>query len=183
MEAKCLIQHIRVRQEGVRYNSQLAAAIKMTHRAANQRLRRIQAGLHPIVERRVGDDHIKTTFHLGKDVAGKDFTFNTEAREAWVRKVDEMNGPYANPISLEMLEQPFWKEPSEYYGGQSFREAEANGLRNPSLNLVVTPQDAEADVIITAEMEAYVAGDQTMEQAVANIQKNLEAKIGTAQVK
>lgn len=113
----------------------------------------------------------------------EDFTFNTEAREAWVRKVDEMNGPYANPISLEMLEQPFWKEPSEYYGGQSFREAEANGLRNPSLNLVVTPQDAEADVIITAEMEAYVAGDQTMEQAVANIQKNLEAKIGTAQVK
>ncbi len=70
-----------VRQEGVRYNSQLAAAIKMTHRAANQRLRRIQAGLHPIVERRVGDDHIKTTFHLGKDVAGKDFTFNTVGRK------------------------------------------------------------------------------------------------------
>ncbi|SPX12320.1 Uncharacterised protein [Escherichia coli] len=45
MEAKCLIQHVRIRQEGVRYNSQLAAAIKMTHRAANQRLRRIQAGL------------------------------------------------------------------------------------------------------------------------------------------
>lgn len=112
----------------------------------------------------------------------EDFTFNLEAREAWVAKVDAMNGPYANPISLEMLDQPFWKEASEYYGGQSFREAEANGLKNPSKNLVVTPQDAEADVIISAEVESFIAGDQTMEQAVANMQKNLEAKIGTAQV-
>lgn len=112
----------------------------------------------------------------------EDFTFNIEARQAWVTKVDEMNGPYANPISLKMLEEPFWKEPSDYYGGQSFRAGEAAGLQNPSLNLVVTPQDAEADVIITAEVESYVAGDQTMEQAIANMQKNLEAKIGTAAV-
>ncbi len=43
MEAKCLIQHVRIKAGGG-YNSQLAATIKMTHRAANQRLRRIQAG-------------------------------------------------------------------------------------------------------------------------------------------
>ena len=47
---------------------------------------------------------------------------------------------------------------------------------------MVTPQDAEADTIISAELEKYVAGDQSMDDAIANMQKNLEAKIGKATI-
>ncbi len=36
---------------------------------------------------------------------------------------------------------------------------------NGAENLVVTPQDAEADEIISAELENYVAGNQTMDEA------------------
>ena len=84
--------------------------------------------------------------------------------------------------ALSMLEDPFWKEPSDFYGGQSFREMEGKGLENSSKNLVVTPQDAEADTVISAELEKYVAGDQGMDDAIANMQKNLEAKIGKATI-
>ena len=59
---------------------------------------------------------------------------------------------------------------------------EGKGLENSSKNLVVTPQDAEADTIISAELEKYVAGDQSMDDAIANMQKNLEAKIGKATI-
>lgn len=111
-----------------------------------------------------------------------DFHFDTESRNAWVTSMEEQNAPYSNPISLEMLEDDFWKEPSEYYGGQSFREMEGLCLENGSANLVVTPQDAEADEIISAELESYVAGDQTMEEAIANMDKNLNAKIGKAEI-
>ena len=45
-----------------------------------------------------------------------------------------------------------------------------------------TPQDAEADEIITAELETYIAGNQTMEEAIANMDKNLKAKIGQAEI-
>ena len=62
------------------------------------------------------------------------------------------------------------------------REMEGKGLENSSKNLVVTPQDAEADTIISAELEKYVAGDQSMDDAIANMQKNLEAKIGKATI-
>lgn len=111
-----------------------------------------------------------------------DFQFDNEARKDWVNEVESQNGPYANPVSLDMLEDPFWKEPSDFYGGQSFREMEGKGLENSSKNLIVTPQDAEADTIISAELEKYVAGDQSMDEAIANMQKNLEAKIGKATI-
>ena len=111
-----------------------------------------------------------------------DFQFDNDARKEWVNEVESQNGPYANPVSLSMLEDPFWKEPSDFYGGQSFREMEGKGLENSSKNLVVTPQDAEADTIISAELEKYVAGDQSMDDAIANMQKNLEAKIGKATI-
>lgn len=111
-----------------------------------------------------------------------DFTFDTESRTTWVKSMESQNAPYANPISLEMLEDPFWKEPSDYYGGQSFREMEGLALENSAANLVVTPQDAEADEIITVELENYIAGNQTMEQAIANMDKNLKAKIGKAEI-
>ena len=91
------------------------------------------------------------------------------------------NAPYANPISLEMLKDPFWKEPSAFYGNQSFREMEGKGLENASANLSITPQDAEADKIISVELERYIAGDQTMKQTIANMDKNLKSKIGKAE--
>ena len=112
----------------------------------------------------------------------KDFTFDKESKEAWVKSMEEQNAPYTNPISLELLEDDFWKEPSDYYGGQSFREWEALTLKNGADNMVVTPQDAEGDEIISAEIEKYVAGDQTMEEAIANMDKNLKAKIGKADI-
>lgn len=111
-----------------------------------------------------------------------DYTFDSASRMAWTESMEEQNAPYSNPISLEMLEDEFWKEPSDYYGGQSFREWEALTLQNGSANLIVTPQDAEGDTIISAEIEKYVAGSQTMEQAIANMGANLKAKIGTAEV-
>ena len=111
-----------------------------------------------------------------------DYTFDSASRMAWTESMEEQNAPYSNPISLEMLEDEFWKEPSDYYGGQSFREWEALTLQNGSANLIATPQDAEGDTIISAEIEKYVAGSQTMEQAIANMDANLKAKIGTAEV-
>ena len=111
-----------------------------------------------------------------------DFTFDSESRQAWVNSMEEQNAPYTNPISLEMLKDDFWKEPSDYYGGQSFREWEALTLQNCADNMIVTAQDAEGDEIISAEIEKYVAGDQTMEEAIANMDKNLKAKIGKAEI-
>ncbi len=110
----------------------------------------------------------------------QDFHLNGEARNAWTDKMVEQNAPYPNPMTMELLANPFWKEPSDYYGGQSFREMEGIGLQNPSENLRVTTQDAEADQIISAEVEKYVAGDQTMAQAIENMGKVLRDRIGKA---
>lgn len=111
-----------------------------------------------------------------------DFHFDVESRNAWVAKMEADNAPYANPITKTLLEDEFWKEPSEYYGGMSFREMEGKCLANGSKNLVVTPQDAQADEIISAELETYIAGNQSIEDAIANMDKNLKAKIGTAEI-
>lgn len=49
MEAERFIQHLRIRQEGVGDNAQLAAAVQMANRAADQRLGRLRdwsAGRH-----------------------------------------------------------------------------------------------------------------------------------------
>ncbi len=51
-----------------------------------------------------------------------------------------------------------------------------------SKNLIVTPQDAQADEIISAELETYIAGNQSIEDAIANMDKNLKAKIGQAEI-
>lgn len=112
----------------------------------------------------------------------EDFHTDNEARKAWVTSMVEQNAPYANPITLAMLDDPFWKEPSAFYGGQSFREMEGKCLENPSMNLVVTKSDAEADSIISNELENYVAGNQTMEETIAKIDANLKSKIGTADI-
>ena len=112
-----------------------------------------------------------------------DFHLNGEARNRWTDKMVEQNAPYPNPITPELLADPYWKEPSAYYGGQSFREMEGIGLQNPSENLRVTVKDAEADQIISAEVEKYVAGDQTMDQAIKNMGKVLRDRIGSAPAK
>lgn len=108
-----------------------------------------------------------------------DFQFDIEHRTEWVKSMESQNAPYSNPISKEMLADPFWEEPSEYYGGQSFRKAEGECLNNGSPNLVVTSKDAQADEIISAELEKYVAGNQTMDQTIATIDENLKAKLGS----
>ncbi|MEG0492269.1 MAG: extracellular solute-binding protein, partial [Clostridia bacterium] len=108
-----------------------------------------------------------------------DFHSDGEHRTEWVNKMVEIGGAYSNPINLAMLADPFWQEPSDFYGATSFRKAEGEGLANPSKNLTVTAKDGEADTIISAEIEKYVAGEQTMEQAIANMDTELKTRIGT----
>lgn len=110
-----------------------------------------------------------------------DFHFDKEPRTEWVEAMVEQSAPYANPISVEMLEDPFWKEPAAFYAGQSFRAMETEGLINPSKNLMVTPQDALADDIISTELETYIAGDQTIEECIANIDRILKDRVGKAE--
>lgn len=111
-----------------------------------------------------------------------DFHFDAQAREEWVNAMEEQNAPYANPITKELLADDFWKEPSEFYGGQSYREMEGKALENGATNLTITPQDGEADKIISVELEKYVAGDQTMDEAIKNMGNNLRNKIGKAEL-
>lgn len=111
-----------------------------------------------------------------------DFHFDKDPRTEWVKSMETQNAPYGNPISLEMLEDPFWQEPSSFYGGQSFRAMETEGLNNASKNLMVTPQDALADDIISTELETYIAGDQTIEECIANIDKTLKDRVGKAEI-
>jgi multiple sugar transport system substrate-binding protein len=109
-----------------------------------------------------------------------DYNFNSPARQAYTLAVLAKNGPVQNPLSRAMLDEPFWKQPDPYYGGQSFKQMEGLGLRNVSLNMRVTTADAEADTLISAELEKFVANAQTMDQAIANMGKALRDKIGTA---
>jgi multiple sugar transport system substrate-binding protein len=109
-----------------------------------------------------------------------DYNFNSPARQAYTLEVLKQNGPVQNPLSKAMLDEPFWKEADPYYGGQSFKQQEGLGLRNVSQNIRVTTADAEADTIISSELEKFVAGAQTMDQAIANMGKVLREKIGKA---
>jgi multiple sugar transport system substrate-binding protein len=109
-----------------------------------------------------------------------DFQSNLEERNAWVDEMEKVKGPYSNPVSRKLLAHSFWQAPSEFYGGQSFRKAEGDGLNNPSSNMLVTASDAEADIIISAELEKYVAGEQSMDQAIANMDRELKMRIKKA---
>lgn len=106
-----------------------------------------------------------------------DFQFDAAAREAWTKEMVSENAPYANPIAPALLSSPFWKEPTEFYGGQSFREAEAKGLENPSTNMRVTAADAEADSLISPELEKFVAGAQSMDDAIKNATEAMKNRI------
>ncbi len=107
-----------------------------------------------------------------------DFQFDGPAREAWTKDMVANNAPYANPIATSLLDSAFWKEPSDFYGGQSFRAAEAEGLKNPSKNLRVTANDAEADSLISPELEKFIAGAQSMDDAIKNAASALKNRIG-----
>jgi multiple sugar transport system substrate-binding protein len=109
-----------------------------------------------------------------------DFSTNLREKNAWVDEMEKIKGPYGNPVSKKLLADAFWQAPSEFYGGQSFRKAEGEGLNNPSSNMPVTVSDAEADMVISAEIEKYVAGGQTMAQAIANMDKELKLRIKKA---
>jgi multiple sugar transport system substrate-binding protein len=109
-----------------------------------------------------------------------DFQTNLEERNTWVDEMEKIKGPYSNPVSKKLLAHPFWQASSEFYGGQSFRKAEGDGLNNPSPNMPVTASDAEADIIISAELEKYVAGEQSMDQAIANMDRELKMRIKKA---
>lgn len=109
----------------------------------------------------------------------KDYQFNPEMREDWTTSMVEQNAPYTNPIVKSMLERPFWKEPADFYGGQSFREAEGVALVDAAPNMRVTTDDAEADVLISNELEKYIAGAQTMDQAIENMGNSIRSAIGS----
>jgi multiple sugar transport system substrate-binding protein len=109
-----------------------------------------------------------------------DFQTNLEERNSWVDEMEKIKGPYSNPVSKKLLAHSFWQAPSGFYGGQSFRKAEGDGLNNPSSNMPVTASDSEADIIISAEIEKYVAGEQSMDQAIANMDRELKVRIRKA---
>ncbi len=109
-----------------------------------------------------------------------DYNFNSPARQAYTLEVLKQNGPVQNPLSKAMLAEPFWKQPDPYYGGQSFKQMEGLGLANVSQNMRVTTADAEADTIISSELEKFIANAQAMDQAIANMGSVLRDKIGKA---
>jgi multiple sugar transport system substrate-binding protein len=110
-----------------------------------------------------------------------DFQTNMSARNAWSAEKERVKGFYCIPLSKKLVADSFWQAPSEYYGGQSFFKAESDALgANPSPNMPLTSSDTEADAIISAEIEKYVAGEQTMAQAIANMDRELKLKIGKA---
>ncbi len=109
-----------------------------------------------------------------------DFQFNNEARKKWTESMLAQNQTISAPIVHETLKDPYWSQPTPYYGGQSLLGMESKGLENFAPNMRVTNADAEADSIISSEIEKYVAGDQTMDEAVANMGRILRSRIGKA---
>lgn len=109
-----------------------------------------------------------------------DFQSDGPSRNAWTNEMERDAGPYSNPVSKSLLADPFWQAPSSFYGGQSFRKAEGDGLVNSSANMPVTASDAEADMVISAELERYIAGEQTITQAIANMDRELKLRIKKA---
>ena len=106
-----------------------------------------------------------------------DFNLNIEARNAWSDEMIAEDLPTEHPITKDMLADPYWSQPSDYYGGQSYKQMVTKSYENQSDNLPVTENDAEADNIISAELEKYVAGAQDMETTLSNIGDQLRQKL------
>lgn len=61
-----------------------------------------------------------------------DFATDGEAYKTWVNKMTEINGPYNNPISKEMLADPFWQEPPTSTAASPSARRKATPWPNPS---------------------------------------------------
>lgn len=107
----------------------------------------------------------------------KDYNFNFEERKSYVQQMMDEGGPYSNTVVLEALEDEFWQQGDEFYGGQSLMKAETDGLVNASTPLRVSEYDALADSTISPEIEKYLAGEQTMDEAISNAAEQLRMKI------
>lgn len=88
-----------------------------------------------------------------------------------------MNYAVEHPITKKLQADPYWVETSEFYGGTSYRQMVTKAFENPSANLPVGLNDAEADTIIASEMEKWVAGAQDMEQTITAIGNELRTKL------
>lgn len=110
-----------------------------------------------------------------------DYNFNYEARNAYVETMIEESGPFSNTLVKEALEDPFWQQKSDFYGGQSFMQAESEGLKDAAAPLVTTTADTDADAIISPEIEKFMAGEQNMDDTIANIDAQLKQQIGKAE--
>ena len=106
-----------------------------------------------------------------------DFNLNTEARNAWSDEMIAEGLPTEHPITKDMLADPYWSQPSDYYGGESYKQMVTKAYENQSDNLPVTENDAEADTIISSELEKYVAGSQDMDTTIQTIGKLLRQKL------
>lgn len=107
----------------------------------------------------------------------KDYNFNFEERKVYVQQMMDEGGPYSNTVVLEALEDEFWQQGDEFYGGQSLMKAETDGLVNASAPLRVNENDALADSVISPEIEKYLAGEQSMDEAISNAAEQLRMKI------
>lgn len=110
-----------------------------------------------------------------------DYMFTAEFRNAYADLMAEKQMPCWNPLSKELSADAYWQQPAEYYGGQSFKGAETEGLVNSAPNMVITGSDVEADQIIRDGIDRMIAGDWNMEETIQNIDAELKAKIGKAQ--
>lgn len=106
-----------------------------------------------------------------------DFHTNIEARNQWSDDMIAADLPTEHPITFELLEDPYWTATSDYYGGESYRQMVTKSFENPSQNLPVSENDAEADAIISNELELYVAGGQDMDTTIKKIGDELRQRL------
>lgn len=106
-----------------------------------------------------------------------DYNFNFEARKEYVQQMMDEGGPYSNSVVKEALEDSFWQQGDDYYGGQSLMKAEADGLMGGAPPLKTDLNDNLADGIISPEIEKFLAGEQTIEEALVNADRQLKEKI------
>ena len=106
-----------------------------------------------------------------------DFNLNAAERNQWTEDMLAMDYATEHPITKERQADPYWTEASDFYGGQSYRQMVTKSFENPSANLPVNLNDAEADTIISSEMEKWVAGSQDMETTITAIGRELRTRL------
>ena len=106
-----------------------------------------------------------------------DFNLNAAERNQWTEDMLAMDYATEHPITKELQADPYWTEASDFYGGQSYRQMVTKSFENPSANLPVNLNDAEADTIISSEMEKWVAGSQDMETTITAIGRELRTRL------